>query len=149
MTETNLNDGLPVPAPYDGLTPDRVLDAVASLGLNPDGRLLALNSYENRVYQVGLADAPMVVAKFYRPGRWSDAAIAEEHQFTQALCEADIPVVPPTLVNGKTLFEFDGFRFSVFRRQGGRAPEFDQPDVLEWMGRLLGRSVSASSIVRH
>ena len=82
-------------APYASLTPDLVLDAVGACGLWPDGRLLALNSYENRVWQVGLEDSPPVIAKFYRPGRWSDAAIIEEHTFAQELAEAELPVVAP------------------------------------------------------
>jgi Ser/Thr protein kinase RdoA (MazF antagonist) len=125
--------------PYAGLTPDRVLDAVDSVGLRCDGRLLTLNSFENRVYQLGLEDGGQVVAKFYRPGRWSDAAIREEHAFTLELAAREIPAVPPKRVDGETLFAHDGQRFAVFPRQGGRAPEFDRPEVLEWMGRFLGR----------
>lgn len=127
------------PAPYAGLTPDRVLDAVESTGLLCDGRQLALNSFENRVYQVGLDDGRQVVAKFYRPQRWSDAAILEEHAFTQELAAREIPVVPPLTIAGRTLHEHGGFRFAVFPKQGGRAPEFDRPETLEWMGRFLGR----------
>ena len=125
--------------PYAGLTPDRVLDAVDSVGLRCDGRLLTLNSFENRVYQLGLEDGGQVVAKFYRPGRWSDAAIREEHAFTLELAAREIPAVPPKRIDGETLFAHDGHRFAVFPRQGGRAPEFDRPETLEWMGRFLGR----------
>lgn len=125
--------------PYAGLTPDRVLDAVDSVGLRCDGRLLTLNSFENRVYQLGVEDGSQVVAKFYRPGRWSDAAIREEHAFTLELAAREIPAVPPRRIDGETLFAHDGHRFAVFPRQGGRAPEFDRPEVLEWMGRFLGR----------
>ncbi|MCE2680965.1 MAG: serine/threonine protein kinase [Burkholderiales bacterium] len=125
--------------PYAGLTPDAVTDALCSLGLSADGRLLALNSYENRVYQAGIEDQTPVVVKFYRPRRWSNEAIAEEHEFTEQLAQAQIPVVAPTVINNQTLHSFEGFRFSVFRRQGGRAPELDNPDVLQWLGRLMGR----------
>lgn len=126
--------------PYTGLTPDVVLNALESVGLQCDGSQLALNSYENRVYQIGIVDAPPVVAKFYRPERWSDAAILEEHAFALELQEREIPVVAPlALAGGKTLHAAEGFRFAVFPRCGGRAPELDKPDTLQWMGRFLGR----------
>jgi Ser/Thr protein kinase RdoA (MazF antagonist) len=125
--------------PFAALDPDRVLDALASVGLHGDGRLLALNSYENRVYQVGIEDGKPVVAKFYRPGRWSDAAILEEHAFMAELQEKEIPVVPAQVLAGRTLHEFAGYRFAVFERHGGRAPELDRRDVLEWTGRFIGR----------
>jgi len=126
--------------PYSSLTPDVVLDALEGAGLSCDGTLLALNSYENRVYQVGLIDEKPVVAKFYRPARWSDAAILEEHAFTQELQEREIPVVAPlTLAGAGTLHHARGFRFAVFPRLGGRAPELDRPGTLQWMGRFLGR----------
>jgi Ser/Thr protein kinase RdoA (MazF antagonist) len=127
-------------APYSGLTPDAVLNALDSVGLHGDGRLLALNSYENRVYQIGMEDGPPLVAKFYRPGRWTDAAILEEHAFVCELAEREIPVVPALpFADGRTLHEFGGFRFAVFPKHGGRAPELDNPDTLEWMGRFIGR----------
>jgi len=126
-------------APYAGLTPDRILDAVDCTGLRCDGRLLALNSFENRVFQIGLDDGSQIVAKFYRAGRWSDAAILEEHRFTLELAAREIPVVPPRVIGAKTLHMHGGQRFAVFDRHGGRAPEFDQPETLEWMGRFLGR----------
>ncbi len=125
--------------PYAVLTPDCVLDALESVGLRGDGRLLALNSYENRVYQVGMDEGPPTVAKFYRPGRWSDAAILEEHAFVQELVEHEIPVVAPLPLSGQTLHTFGAFRFAVYPRQSGRAPEFDDPTTLEWMGRFIGR----------
>jgi len=128
-----------VPHPYSALSPDCVLDALDSIGLRGDGRLLALNSYENRVYQVGIEDDKPLVVKFYRPGRWSDDAILEEHAFTQELTAAEIPVVPPLLLNGATLHHYQGFRFAVFNRHGGRAPELGDPAVLEWAGRFIGR----------
>jgi Ser/Thr protein kinase RdoA (MazF antagonist) len=125
--------------PFAGLTPERILDAVESLGYRCDGALMALNSYENRVWQIGIEDSAPVVAKFYRPGRWSDAQIGEEHAFTAAMAAGELPVVTPLVIDGSTLFTHGGFRFSVFRKQGGRAPEFAEPPILEWMGRLMAR----------
>lgn len=125
--------------PYAGLTPDRVLDAVESRGYQVDGRLLALNSYENRVYQVGIDDSAPLIAKFYRAGRWSDAAILEEHSFTLELTEHEIPVVPPLVLNGETLHRSDEYRFSLTPRHGGRTPELDDHEVLKRLGLLLGR----------
>ena len=116
-----------------------MLDALDSVGMYSDGRLLALNSYENRVYQVGMEEGAPVVVKFYRPARWSDSAILEEHAFVQELVEREIPVVPALTINGKTLHQFNDFRFAVFPRRGGRAPELDDPAVLEWTGRFIGR----------
>lgn len=133
--------------PYQDLTPDRILNAVESLGLRCDGRLLALNSYENRVYQVGIEDSAPVIAKFYRPLRWTDEAILEEHRFTLELAEREIPVVAPlTDKTGRTLHEFEGFRFTISPRQPGRAPELDDPDTLEWMGRFIGRIHAVGAI---
>ncbi|MDZ4201723.1 MAG: serine/threonine protein kinase [Gallionella sp.] len=124
---------------FASLTPDSVLNAVESLGLRSDGRLLALNSYENRVYQIGMDEGPPLVAKFYRPARWTDAAILEEHTFVQELVEHEIPVVPALTMEGKTLHHFGGFRFALFPKHGGRAPELEDRRTLEWMGRFLGR----------
>jgi Ser/Thr protein kinase RdoA (MazF antagonist) len=124
---------------YAELTPDRVLDALDGAGLVTDGRLQALNSYENRVYQAGIDAGTPVVAKFYRPGRWSDAAILEEHDFTLELAEREIPVVAPLALSGRTLHEHAGYRFAVYPRRGGRVPELNDPRTLEWMGRFLGR----------
>lgn len=137
--------------PYAALTPDCALDALDSAGLRADGRLLALNSYENRVYQMGVEDASPVVVKFYRPGRWSDAAILEEHVYTAELAEREIPVVAPMQLKGTTLHTHAGFRFAIYRRQGGRMPEFDRDDTLEWMGRFLGRihAVGAAAVFIH
>ncbi|PWF42448.1 serine/threonine protein kinase [Massilia glaciei] len=129
----------PPPHPFAALGPDRVLDALDSVGLRGDGRLLALNSYENRVYQVGMEDGPPVVVKFYRPERWSGAAILEEHAFVEELTEREVPVVPALTLGGATLHGFDGFKFAVFPRRGGRAPELQDPKTLEWVGRFIGR----------
>ncbi len=127
------------PHPYSALTPDCALDALDSTGFKADGRLLALNSYENRVYQMGVEDEGPVVVKFYRPERWSDAAILEEHAFTAELAAREIPVVAPLVLHGATLHSHAGFRFAVYPKQGGRMPEFDRADTLKWMGRFLGR----------
>lgn len=125
--------------PFSGLTPDRVLDAVEAVGWRGDGRVLTLNSYENRVYQIGIEDGPPLIAKFYRPGRWSDAAILEEHTFTALLAEHEVPVVTPIGNAGQTLHHSDQHRFALYPRQQGRAPELDAAGTLEWMGRFLGR----------
>ena len=125
--------------PYGRLTPDVVLNAIDSVGLVTDGHQLALNSYENRVFQVGLEGGSFVVAKFYRPGRWSDVQILEEHGFIAELAEGEIPAVPALSIAGNTLHAFEGFRFAIFSRSGGRAPNMDNPSVREWLGRFLGR----------
>ena len=131
--------------PYAALTPDTILNALESCGLRGDGRLIALNSYENRVYQVWV-ETPLpegltasVVVKFYRPQRWATAAILEEHAFVAELAEREIPAVSPLVLNGTTLHEFEGFRFSVTPRLSGRPPELDRDDTLTWMGRFIGR----------
>jgi Ser/Thr protein kinase RdoA (MazF antagonist) len=126
--------------PYAALTPDVVLDAIAALGLRPDGRLLALSSYENRVYQVWLEDEAPLVAKFYRPGRWSAAQIDEEHAFARELAEHEIPVIAPTYSSSHA-----GFTFAVYPRRGGRTPEFQDRKTLEWIGRFLGRIHAAGA----
>lgn len=126
--------------PYDRLTPDMVIDAVESAGFLSDARLLALNSYENRVYQVGIEDADPLIAKFYRPERWSEAQILEEHSFSLELQEADISVVAPMVdSNGNTLHQFEGFKFALFRRRGGYPPELDNLDNMLVLGRTVGR----------
>lgn len=130
----------PAAAPYQSLTPDVLLDAVDRAGWRTSGELLALNSYENRVYQIGVEDGAPLVAKFYRPGRWSDAAILEEHAFATELAELDIPVVAPLADQaGRTLLSGGEFRFALFPRRGGRAPELDSATNLEWLGRFIGR----------
>lgn len=125
--------------PYADLTPDFLLNAVESIGLRCDGRLLQLNSFENRVYQIWLDDGSQRVAKFYRPGRWNDEAILEEHAFTLELAAGEIPAVPPLAFEGRTLHPYQGHRFALFAKQGGRPPELDQEETLEWIGRFLGR----------
>ncbi|WP_321952628.1 serine/threonine protein kinase [Paraburkholderia bannensis] len=141
-------------APYARLTPECVLDAVDGVlmptGRRTDGRMLALNSYENRVYQVGVEDEAPLVAKFYRPERWSDEAILEEHAFVADLAAREIPAVPALVLDGRSLHEHEGFRFSLFERRGGRAPDLDNRETLEWIGRFIGRihAVGASQPYR-
>lgn len=138
-------------APYHALDPDCVLDAVTACGLWPDGRLLALNSYENRVWQVGIEDASPVIAKFYRPHRWGDAAILEEHAFAQELADDDIPMVAPLVFGGRTLLHHAGFRYALTPRRGGRAPSLESAEQLQWLGRLIARihSVGARQPFQH
>ena len=153
-----MNDAPHAP-PYAGLTPDVVLGAVESAGFLADGHLLALNSYENRVYQVGLeedqggplAGARFLVAKFYRPARWTDEQIVEEHRFARELADREIPVVPALEIAGTTLPRHEGFRFAIYPRRGGRAPELEDPVVLEWLGRFIGRihAVGATKPFAH
>jgi Ser/Thr protein kinase RdoA (MazF antagonist) len=126
-------------APFSDLAPDSVLDAVDSLGEHCDGRLLQLNSFENRVYQIWLEDGSQRVVKFYRPGRWSDEAILEEHAFSLELAGNEIPVVAPLAIAGRTLHHHGNHRLALFAKQGGRTPELDQEETLEWIGRFLGR----------
>lgn len=122
------------------LTPDYVLDALDSTGFIGDGRMLALNSYENRVYQVGIEEGTPLIMKFYRPERWSTAQILEEHAFTQELLDHGVAAVPPLTINGTTLLEdANGMRFALFERKGGRAPELDNLDNLYTLGQSLGR----------
>ena len=125
--------------PYSELSPQTVLDAIEAVGHRCDGRVLALNSYENRVYQIGIEDGAPVVAKFYRPARWTDAAIREEHAFACELAAQEIPVVAPLLRDGESLHNHRGFRYAVFPRRGGRWPELGTSDEREWVGRFLGR----------
>lgn len=133
--------------PYDSLTPDTVIDAVESLGYLSDARILALNSYENRVYQVGIENGQPVIAKFYRPGRWSLEQIQEEHHFTQELADLDISVVSPIAnEHGETIHKFGCFQFSLYPRKGGHAPELDNLDHLFRLGQLMGRIHKAGSI---
>jgi Ser/Thr protein kinase RdoA (MazF antagonist) len=124
---------------FIGLEPNEILATLEDLGFQCDGRFLTLNSYENRVYQVGIEDDKPVVAKFYRPGRWSDAAILEEHQFSQELADLEIPVVAPLSMNGQTLHHSGHFRVSVSPCRGGRAPDLDNRDLMRQLGRLVAR----------
>jgi len=137
--------------PFGDLGPDRVLDAVEAMGMRTDGRLLALNSFENRVWQVGLEGAEPVVVKFYRPGRWADEAIAEEHRFSIELEQSGLSVVAPTAIDGATLHRHAGYRFAVFPRRGGHAPEPAHEPTLRRLGRTLGRlhAVGAAGDFAH
>jgi Ser/Thr protein kinase RdoA (MazF antagonist) len=144
MTENN--------HPYDSLTPELVMESVESLGYLCDARLLALNSYENRVYQVGIEEDTPIIAKFYRPERWNREQILEEHAFTAELKEADISVVSPLCTDdGSTLHEYGDFQFALFARQGGHPPELDNLDSLLILGRTIGRmhAVGASAQFTH
>ncbi len=126
--------------PYANLTPDVILDAIDRTGYATSGSLLALNSYENRVYQVGLEEGGFLIAKFYRPGRWQEATIREEHDFSRELAEEEIPVIAPLADEaGDTLHRHAGYFFALFPRHGGRPPELDDAEHLRWLGRLLGR----------
>lgn len=126
--------------PFSNLNPDCVIDAIESTGLISDLRIYPLNSYENRVYQIGIEDSVPLIAKFYRPERWSDEQIAEEHRFAFELYEQEIPVVPPMRnLEGKSLYRHNGFRFSLYERKGGHAPELSDLDSLLTLGRLIGR----------
>lgn len=153
------NQSFPAQPGFADLAPDQLLDAIESVGLRCSGAFLTLNSYENRVYRIDLSEhefaaaglpqlaatehvgGPIrIVAKFYRPGRWSNEQILEEHRFTQQLADLELPVIAP-LANPEdnTLFDYAGHRFALYPNAGGRAPELDNPDQLEQIGRLVGR----------
>ena len=136
---------MPSSHPFEKLTPDAVIDAVESTGIISDARILALNSYENRVYQVGVEDADPLIAKFYRPERWSREQILEEHSFSLELADLEIPVVPPIVIGDSTLAEFAGFKFALFKRRGGRSPDLSLDNLLI-MGRFIGRLHAAGAI---
>ena len=137
--------------PYNRLEPTVILEAIESLGFLCTGSLFPLNSYENRVYQIGIEEDGPLIAKFYRPHRWSSAAILEEHQFSLELVQHEIPIIAPLIINNQTLHHHDDFRFALFPRRGGRALELDNCEQLEWMGRFIGRlhKVSASQTFQH
>lgn len=137
--------------PYTKLTPEKVMDAIETLGFYCNARIFPLNSYENRVYQVGIEEQAPLIAKFYRPDRWSKACIQEEHDFMAELHQQELPVICPMTINDQSLFGYDGFYFSVFPRQGGHAPEISNDDDLELLGRWLGRlhNVGANQTFRH
>ena len=124
---------------YNALEPDTILQAVESVDLRTTGRMLALNSYENRVYRIELEDAEAVVAKFYRPDRWSDTAILEEHTFAAQLSDEDIPVVSPLMFDGRTLLQHAGYRYALYPLQGGRWPDLEYTEDMIWMGRFIAR----------
>lgn len=137
---------------YKHLGPNNILDAIENEGFHCDGHIFALNSYENRVYQVGIEDDVPVVVKFYRPARWSDSAILEEHQFTQELEKFEIPVISPLAnADGETLYHHKQFRFALYPRCGGRPPELENPDHLLQLGRFIGRmhNVGATNTYEH
>ena len=137
--------------PYSELSPEVILEALESVGFEPNGGLLALNSYENRVYQIELEDGTFVVTKFYRPKRWTSDAIREEHAFTFELEEAEISVVAPLLIDAESLFEYKNFQFSVYPRQGGHPPNLENESDLEVLARTIGRlhAVGANNTFLH
>ena len=136
---------------YDQLTPDTVLNAIDSVlveqGKMTSGHQMALNSYENRVYQIGIENEQPVIAKFYRPERWSDAAIYQEHDFTLAALEDELPVIAPLVINDETLFQYEGFRFALYPRQGGQSEQIERREDFEQMGRLLARLHQTANVV--
>lgn len=137
--------------PYTNLNPDVILSAIESVGVRCTGGLFALNSYENRVYQVGVEDSAPLIAKFYRPGRWTDAAILEEHAFANELLSHEIPIIAPLNLVNNTLHTYQDYRFALYPRQSGRPLELDNLEHLEWMGRFIGRlhAVGACQPFQH
>lgn len=136
-------------APYAALTPDAILDAVDACGFRADGRMISLSSYENRVYQIWLDDGVILVAKFYRPGRWSDEAIREEHAFALELVERELPIVAPLVIGGATLHVHAGFRYALYPRRPGRTPELGDPETLLQLGRFIGRIHLVGGLERY
>ena len=134
--------------PFAALSPERVLDSVEAAGFVTNGRLLALNSYENRVWRIGLEDGGFLIGKFYRSGRWTDAAILEEHAYALELSATELPVVPPLAVAGRTLLKQGELRYALFPNRPGRAPELDDPETLRWIGRFLGRIHARGAVSR-
>lgn len=136
---------------FTTLSPDMIIDGLESVGFNVDSGLLALNSYENRVYQFHDENMERYVTKFYRPQRWSLAQLKEEHEFGFELAEQEIPVIAPLKIDNESLFEHEGYRFAVYPCRGGRIFEVDNLDQLEWMGRFVGRihSVGAQKPFKH
>jgi len=125
--------------PFDGLNPDLIMDAVETLGFRCDCRIFPLNSYENRVYRVGVENGKPLIAKFYRPDRWNLKQLQEEHDFCFELQAEELPILAPLQIEGKSLHKFKGYTFSLFPLQGGYAPEFSRPDTLKTLGRLVAR----------
>ena len=134
--------------PYADLSPAVILDALESVGFAPSGGLLELNSYENRVFQLELEDATFVVGKFYRPHRWNDEQIREEHGFTRELADAEVPVVAPLARGGDTLFRHAGYRFAIYPRQGGHSPNLENEENLRVLSRTIGRIHAVGSVRR-
>jgi Ser/Thr protein kinase RdoA (MazF antagonist) len=124
---------------FDALTPDFMWYALESIGVRAESGLLALNSYENRVYQFTDEDRKRFVVKFYRPQRWSREQIQEEHDFSNELVENEVPIAAPLSINGETIHEYQGYLFTLFNSEGGRQFEVDNIEQLEWVGRFMGR----------
>ena len=125
--------------PFENLGPETILAALESVGFEPNGSLLALNSYENRVYQAQTESLEFYVAKFYRPERWTYEAIEEEHNFSYELLDSDISVVAPIQIDGSTIFDFAGYHFAIFPRQGGHPPNVENKEDLEVLSRSIAR----------
>jgi Ser/Thr protein kinase RdoA (MazF antagonist) len=136
---------------FTSLSPDLIIDGLESVGFSVDSGLLALNSYENRVYQFHDEQMQKYVTKFYRPQRWLEQQIQEEHTFGLELAEQELPVVAPLTINGQSLFEYKGYHFAVYPCRGGRIFEVDNLEQLEWMGRFVGRihAVAAQQPFKH
>ena len=132
---------------FSTLSPDDILNAVEAVGYRCNGRIFALNSYENRVYEIGVEEEAPLIAKFYRPGRWNDEAILEEHRFSLRLEELEIPAVAPVSKDGRTLFHVQDFRFALYPRVGGRTPELDDPDHLLQLGRTIARIHNVGAVM--
>lgn len=136
---------------FTGLQPDDIFDALDGLGFPCNGRFLALNSYENRVYKLGQEDAEDIVVKFYRPARWSDDAIVEEHGFAIELAAQEIPVIAPVVIDGRSLFTTGPFRLAIYPCRGGRAPDLDNFELQRQLGRFVARihAVGETSDFQH
>lgn len=136
---------------YYALSPDLVLSAVEQYGFLTDARIFPLNSYENRVYQIGIEDDAPIIAKFYRPERWSNEAILEEHLFTEQLSEQELPVVTPKKIDGQSLLEYQGYRFAIYPQQGGQSAEPGDLDQIHQLGRLIARihAIGKTSSFEH
>ena len=138
-------------SPFENLGPETILAALESVGFEPNGSLLALNSYENRVYQAQTENLEFYVAKFYRPDRWTHEAIKEEHDFSYELLDSDISVVAPIKIEGSTIFDFAGYHFAIFPRQGGHPPNLENKDDLEVLSRSIARihAIGSKKTFKH
>jgi len=138
-SDTPEEDQLEIEHDFAQLQPDTIIDAIEALGLDCDARIFPLNSYENRVYQIGIENEAPVIGKFYRPNRWTNEQIIEEHIFTEQLAQLDIPVIAPLKFNGNSLIVHKQYRYALYPRHGGRPPELDNKEHLQWLGRFMAR----------
>ena len=139
QTDNSEADELETEHDFAQLQPDTIIDAIEALGLDCDARIFPLNSYENRVYQIGIENEAPVIGKFYRPNRWTNEQILEEHLFTEQLAQLDIPVIAPLKFNDNSLITHKQYRYTLYPRHGGRPPELDNTDHLQWLGRFMAR----------